>query len=33
MDYRHVILKAYYAVENQPLSLIGKVVIGDPLFY
>jgi hypothetical protein len=26
VDSRHVILKVYYVVENQPLSLVDRVV-------
>jgi hypothetical protein len=31
VDSRHVILKPYNVIENQPLSLIDKVVADNPL--
>jgi hypothetical protein len=33
VDSRHVILKVYNVIKNQPLSLTDRVVIDDPLLY
>jgi hypothetical protein len=33
VDSRHVILKPYNVVENQPLSLVDRVVADNPLLY
>jgi hypothetical protein len=31
VDRSHVILEMHHVVENQPLSLAGRVVADDPL--